>query len=72
VAAVGQIDSYSIAAKKLTIIGTNLPTDQVDVHSITYGSTDCVIDDGGFSATQVSCELQDDLVAGDLKPIYKT
>jgi len=42
IASVGQITSFSLSSKTLTVKGTSLPTVATDIVSITYANAKCI------------------------------
>jgi hypothetical protein len=69
---VGSISSfsYNTATKKLTIVGTDLPTSVADIASIEFAKTNCVVDSSTVSATGVSCTLETTPTCGQFTPIF--
>jgi len=56
----------------LRLSGANFETNLEEIVSISYGSTNCVLDEDSLTASSVDCDLEDDLVAGEIKPVFKT
>jgi len=57
---------------KLRMTGNEIETRLDQIVSITYASTVCKLDETNLDSSSATCTLQDDLVAGDHTPIFKT
>ena len=64
---VGEItsSSFDTGTRKVTITGTNLPTNISDYQDINFAKTKCSIDASTITSTGVECTLDFDPVCGD-------
>ena len=69
---VGEITSFTAVGQKITVTGTNLPTDPAEIQSMSYALSGCTLDPETMTGTKLECELVKEATCGDWTPTVTT